>query len=129
MQTSWPWVQPTNHKATMSPQEKRVYTESFLKRNKFYKTEVKFSSLIFFFFYKTCISSRSTDIHIRIDGYYHRKNSETFTLRCADVSWNGFQCCRGTDWLSSCTKSFNKFRVTRKSIALEFKIAWNTCTV
>ena len=48
MQTSWPWVQLTNHKATMSPQEERVYAESFLKRNKIYKTEVKFSSLIFF---------------------------------------------------------------------------------
>ena len=27
-------------------------------------------------------------------------------------------------WLSSCTKNFNKCRVTRKSIVLEFKIAW-----
>ena len=77
MQTSWPWVQHwpgykcrpldpnwvqlTNHKATMSPQEGRIYAESFLVRNKFYKTNVKFSSLIFkkgllVKTYKKCIS-------------------------------------------------------------------------
>ena len=28
MQTSWPWVHLTNHKATISPQEGRVYVES-----------------------------------------------------------------------------------------------------
>ena len=31
----------------MSPQEGRIYAESFLMRKKFYKTKVKFSSLIF----------------------------------------------------------------------------------
>ena len=47
MQISWPWLHLTNHKATMSPQEERVYGESFLIRNNFYKTKVKFSYLIF----------------------------------------------------------------------------------
>ena len=47
MQTSWPCVHLTNHKTTMSPQEERVYAESFLIRNKFYNTKVKFSYLIF----------------------------------------------------------------------------------
>ena len=47
MQTPKPWVHLTNHKATMSPQEGRVYAESFLISNKFYKTKVKFSYLIF----------------------------------------------------------------------------------
>ena len=41
MQTSWPWVHLTNHKATISPLEGRVYIGSFLIRNKFYKTEEK----------------------------------------------------------------------------------------
>ena len=43
MQTSWPWFHLTNHKATLSLQEERVYAESFLIRNKSYKTKVKFS--------------------------------------------------------------------------------------
>ena len=47
MQTYWHWVQLTNHKATMSPQEEWVYAEYFLIRNKSYKTKVKFSHLIF----------------------------------------------------------------------------------
>ena len=47
MQTSWLCVHLTNHKTTMSPQEERVYAESFLIRNKFYNTKVKFSYLIF----------------------------------------------------------------------------------
>ena len=47
MQTSRPWLHLTNHKATMSPQEERVYAESFLIRNKFYNTKEKFSHLIF----------------------------------------------------------------------------------
>ena len=47
MQTSWPCIHLTNHKTTMSPQEERVYAESFLIRNKFYNTKVKFSYLIF----------------------------------------------------------------------------------
>ena len=47
MQTSWPWVHLTNHKTTMSPQEERVYAESFLIRNNFYNTKEKFSYLIF----------------------------------------------------------------------------------
>ena len=34
MQTSWLWVHLTTHKTTMSPQEGRVYAESFLIRNK-----------------------------------------------------------------------------------------------
>ena len=46
MQTSWCWVHLTNREATMSPQEGRVYAESFLVGNKFYKTKVKFSYLI-----------------------------------------------------------------------------------
>ena len=41
MQTSWPWFHLTNHKATISPLEGRVYIGSFLIRNKFYKTEEK----------------------------------------------------------------------------------------
>ena len=48
MQTSWPWVHLTNHKATISPQEERVYIGSFLIRNKFYKTGEKKNSLIWF---------------------------------------------------------------------------------
>ena len=46
MQTSWRWVHLTNREATMSPQEGRVYAESFLLGNKSYKTKVKFSYLI-----------------------------------------------------------------------------------
>ena len=47
MQTSWPWVHLTNHKNTMSPQEGRVYAESFLIRNKLITTPKK-NSLIWF---------------------------------------------------------------------------------
>ena len=46
MQTSWLWVHLTTHKTTMSPQEGRVYAESFLIRNKFYNT--KKNSIIWF---------------------------------------------------------------------------------
>ena len=46
MQTSWPWFHLTNHKATLSLQEGRVYAESFLIRNKSHKTKIKFSYLI-----------------------------------------------------------------------------------
>ena len=46
MQTSWLWVHLTTHKTTMSPQEGKVYAESFLIRNKFYNTKEKFSYLI-----------------------------------------------------------------------------------
>ena len=47
MQTSWPWFHLTNHKTTMSPQEGRVYAESFLIRNKLITTPKK-NSLIWF---------------------------------------------------------------------------------
>ena len=41
MQNSRPWLHLhlTNYKVTMSPQEGRVYAESFLIRNKFYNTK------------------------------------------------------------------------------------------
>ena len=76
MQTPKPWVHFTNHKATMSPQEGRVYAESFLISNKFYKTKVKFSYSIFKEDYRSklikyvfnSISSSETNAHIRIDG-------------------------------------------------------------
>ena len=76
MQTPKPWVHLTNHKATMSPQEGRVYAESFLISNKFYKTKVKFSYLIFKGDYWSklikyvfnSISSIETNAHICIDG-------------------------------------------------------------
>ena len=47
MQTSRPWVHLTNHKNTMSPQEGRVYDESFVIRNKLIITPKK-DSLIWF---------------------------------------------------------------------------------
>ena len=47
MQTSRPWVHLTNHKNTMSPQEGRVYDESFVIRNKLIITPKK-NSLIWF---------------------------------------------------------------------------------
>ena len=47
MQTSWPWVHLTNHKNTMSPQEGRVYDESFVIRNKLI-IKPKRNSLIWF---------------------------------------------------------------------------------
>ena len=76
MQTPKPWVHLTNHKATLSPQEGRVYAESFLISNKFYKTKVKFSYLIFKGDYRSklikyvfnSISSSETNAHICIDG-------------------------------------------------------------
>ena len=47
LQTPWPWVHLTNHKATMFPQEGRFNAEFFLIGNKFYKPKVKFSYLIY----------------------------------------------------------------------------------